>query len=96
MKTYAEQAAERLSVYARSFAGDWWNDCIAGEGYAASATDHVDNNASEIALYADGSYIVFDGQAWGTGSAEVGDEVTRTTDAPGAVWMGDHWMLTEC
>ena len=62
MMTYAEQATERLSVYGT--AGDWWNDCIEGEGYAASATDHVDQERSQIALYADGSYIVFDGRDW--------------------------------
>lgn len=62
--TYAEQALERLNRYQDGTAGDWWNDCIEGEGYDAAETDAVDNGRNQVAIYEDGSWLENNGQAW--------------------------------
>jgi hypothetical protein len=93
--TYAEQAAKRLEDFAEGFAGDWWGECIEGDGYDDDATDHVDQETSSVALYVDGSYITFDGEHAQAQQATTGSGVERVADGPAAVWMGDHWMLTE-
>ena len=51
--TYAEQARARLDSYPDgSPAGDdWWNQCVAGKGYDAMATDYADHERSQCAVY---------------------------------------------
>ena len=92
--TFAEKALEALHHYREGYAGDWWNDCIYNDGYDDDATDALDHNASEIAVYTDGSYIIFDGQAWDAHFAAVGVTVWVTMDR-GATWRGPKrgWVL---
>lgn len=62
--TYAQKALERLNSYAEGYAGDWWGQCIVGEGYDEAETDAVDESRGQVALYTDGSWLEFNGQAW--------------------------------